>query len=414
MPDELDLLRNLGRDLAEPEEESVERARYLLEQRMNERRAGRRPRIRFAVVIAAVALLVGSGLGFGIASSLTPSGTAGVNVAGLGFIPADGWNVRQTGAFDESGAVRAVAANVPFAAEDASSGFPHATLRDLPPTGAVIVVRFSPRGDEGRDAAFKLQKLPLRVADAEAVDLPSALRIRAGIGGYNVAARVFFGRPPSPAMLAAVDAQLRRLVVAPSGITLSVHPRILSFSDRLNIFGSLSTGKGGEKVVVQFRACGVYPIQFRDVFETTTESGGGYSLGQMLNRGVSGVFRAVSGDSVSATIPVYHRAFVFVRPLKRGRFEVGVSTVMPFWRRQALLQRYSPGRGGWVTLRRLVLTEQLGGGGPAPPFQSVVWVTVLTEPFRPGVPKGTRLRAVLPLAQAKPCYLAGVSEPRRT
>ena len=30
------------------------------------------------------------------------------------------------------------------------------------------------------------------------------------------------------------------------------------------------------------------------------------------------------------------------------------------------------------------------------------------------VPKGTTLRAVLPLSQAKPCYLSGYSKPVRT
>ena len=89
-----------------------------------------------------------------------------------------------------------------------------------------------------------------------------------------------------------------------------------------------------------------------------------------------------------------------------------MSTVLPMWRRHVLLQRNVRGRG-WVTMRRLVLEEQLGGGGPAPPFQSVVRVSVVTAPFRPGVPKGTRLRAVFPIGQAKPCYLAGISQERR-
>jgi hypothetical protein len=421
VPDELDLLKSLGRGLAEPDEESVERARHLLEERTGSHvaRVGSRPRLRWWLVVAAVGLLIGSGLGFGIASSLTPSGTAGGNVVGLGFIPVEGWTVTQTGAIEQSGVARAVAANVPFDADDQSS-----SLRALPPTGAVIVARFSPRGDERRDASFGLRKLPLRIADAVPADLPSALsetslvslQIRGGVGGYNVAASVFFGGPPSPAMLGGVDEQLRRLVVAPSAITLSVHPRILSPNDRLSIFGSISSGKADQKVAVQFKACGVYPVQFRDVFETTTEPGGGYSLAhlQPVNLGVSGVFRAISGDSISAAVPVYQRAFVYLRPARGGRFEAGVSAVRPFWRSHVLLQRYERGRGGWVTLRRLVLTEQLGGGGPAPPFQSVVRVTVVTAPFRPAVPKGTRIRAVFPLAQAKPCYLAGISEPRRT
>ena len=70
---------------------------------------------------------------------------------------------------------------------------------------------------------------------------------------------------------------------------------------------------------------------------------------------------------------------------------------VPFWRRFVLLQRLERGRGVWITIRRLVLTEHPGE----------------TSPFRPGVPRGTRIRAVFPLSQAKPCYLAGVSQERR-
>jgi hypothetical protein len=37
-----------------------------------------------------------------------------------------------------------------------------------------------------------------------------------------------------------------------------------------------------------------------------------------------------------------------------------------------------------------------------------------TLPFRPRVPKGTLIRAVLPLSQARPCYLAGYGPLMRT
>ena len=41
-------------------------------------------------------------------------------------------------------------------------------------------------------------------------------------------------------------------------------------------------------------------------------------------------------------------------------------------------------------------------------------LTASTESFHPDVPKGTTLRAVLPLAAAKPCYLGGYSKLIRT
>jgi hypothetical protein len=188
--------------------------------------------------------------------------------------------------------------------------------------------------------------------------------------------------------------------VVSQSVTLVVQPPIVSTGDqRMTIFGAVDSGKAGEKVTIQFKACGLLPVRFRDAFETTTDAGGRFSLDELrpFNLGVSGVYRAVSGDDISAEIPVRQRAYVSLRPLGGGRFEVRAGGKVSFWRRFVLLQRFERARGVWITLRRVVLTEGHGS----------------SLPFRPRVPTGTRVRAVLPLSQAKPCYLAGVSQERR-
>jgi hypothetical protein len=290
-------------------------------------------------------------------------------------------------------------------------------LRELPAKGIVIVARFFPRGDPLRDARFPLRKLPLQVADAVRGDLPRSLsqtplvplRLRAATDGYNVDARIFVGSALTPKLLGAVDAQLRRLVLAPTRITLVVRPTVIRSLSQLAIFGSVANGRAGEKVTIQFRACGIVPLQFRDTFETTTNAGGGFSVDQRLmylGPRTSGVFRAVSGDSVSADALLRHQAPVTLRIRGGGRFQAAVLAVTPFWRRYVVLQRYERRRDIWVNVRRLVLSEQGNAGSSST-------VPFLTAPFRPPVPRGSRIRVVVPLSQAKPCYLAGVSEERR-
>jgi hypothetical protein len=188
---------------------------------------------------------------------------------------------------------------------------------------------------------------------------------------------------------------------APAQITLAVQPTIIrSTSDRMTIFGSVSGGDAGKKVTIQFKACGLQPLQFRDAFETTTRAGGGFSLEELrpFNLGVSGVYRAVSGGEVSTEIRVHQRAAVYMRRLSGGRFEVWVGAKVSVWRRFVLLQRFERRRGVWITMRRLILTE-------SPSY---------TAPFRSAVPKGTLIRAVFPLSQARPCYLAGYGPIFRT
>jgi hypothetical protein len=416
VPDELDQLKKLGRELGEPDDESVSRARALLERRIASSehvRLRRRLRLRWAALAATLALLIGSGLGFGVGSWVTPTGSARGNVVGLGFIPAEGWNVTQTGALAETGVARAVAANVAVESGYSGRGLPRATLRGLPPTGVVIVARFVPRGDVARDERFPMRTLPLRAADAVPVDLPrdlsrssvAGLRLRAGAGSYNVEARIFVRAQLTAASIAAVDSQLSRLVMAPKRVTLVVQPTVFTTTqERMTIFGSVDGAGSGKKVTIQFKACGLQPVMFRDAFEMTTEAGGRYALDGYLrpfNLGVSGVYRAVSGDDVSGELPVSQRAFVNMRPLNGGRFEVGVfGKTVSFWRRFVLLQRFERTRGAWVTVRRLLLTEEHG-------------LSKLTKPFRPGVRRGTQIRAVFPASQARPCYLPGVSQTLR-
>jgi hypothetical protein len=66
------------------------------------------------------------------------------------------------------------------------------------------------------------------------------------------------------------------------------------------------------------------------------------------------------------------------------------------------IQRFDTKTRRWVTVKRVLLTETAGSGA-----QSDIAST--TDQFRVDVPKGTTLRATLPLSEARPCYLAGYS-----
>jgi hypothetical protein len=193
---------------------------------------GRRPRVTPARAAAAVvlALLLGSALGFGVASSLTPSGSAADPAPGLGFLPERGWNVART-RFDASPERPsfAFAANVPFARLDLSlakrldfSGTTHYTLQTLRPGGIVLVASFSLRGvHEPSDESFPRRALPLRLRDAVSPLAPGGsggryghYELRAAVGEHNVIVNVYFGTPrPSRPQVIAAQRQLDRLVV---------------------------------------------------------------------------------------------------------------------------------------------------------------------------------------------------------
>lgn len=239
MDDELELLRKLGADAAEPDEASSARARALLQRRIDGARGGRRRwrpfHLRWGLAVAA-ALLLGSSFGFVLGTAETPSGTAANAPVGLGFLPERGWSVMQSArkATLAQEAI-AIAANVPLNPDDAADRLPYATMLNLPPNGIVILAGFTARGIELRDQHYLPRKLPLALRDA----VPGRLQLRprrplgqyrlqAGINGHNVDVTVYFGTPrPPSALVTAAQRQLDRLVVRPLRSTKHVEERAL-------------------------------------------------------------------------------------------------------------------------------------------------------------------------------------------
>jgi hypothetical protein len=224
--------------------------------------------------------------------------------------------------------------------------------------------------------------------------------LRAGVGGYNVEVSINFGSEPTAGMLSNAEAQIARVVVAPAAITIAVRPTIQGRAEPLVVSGSVTSGKKDETVTVQFKQCGLYPVQFRDHFEVKTEDGGGWSVATAVS--TNGVFRAVSGGETSNEVPVQKRADVRLAPAPPKRYEVQVVEQASFWRKRILIQRFDKRTRKWVVAKTLRL-ENSG----AAPGSVYVWST--TDEFAVPVPKGTTIRAVLPLAQAKPCHIGGYS-----
>jgi hypothetical protein len=320
----------------------------------------------------------------------------------------------QSGAVDTGTKGHAVAANVPLL--DAATGTPpYATLEALPRRGILIAASFGLRGDPSEDFQFPATSLPLRFEDAELVPaLPAGpilasvtqYRLRVGVGGSNVDARIYFGSDPTQRMIGAAQSQLERLVVASDRVTIAARPSVVGWNGRspstVTLFGSVDNGRAGESVEVQARDCG--QSFFRVVDGATTVEGGGWSTEYFP--GISTTVRAVWNGASSSQITVRHRAFASLRRLGPKLFEAGVSARASLWRRKMLIQRLDRKLGTWKTVRSVVLTHQ-EGGGPS------TFVSFSAE-FRTSVPEGTTLRAVLPASQARPCYLSGTSLPVRT
>lgn len=184
-----------------------------------------------------------------------------------------------------------------------------------------------------------------------------------------------------------------------AGVTLVARPTVGN-PGPVELSGFVDSGQADEIVDIFVKDCG--QGFFRGLTATRTRAGGGFSTTWFP--GISTSFRARWNDLWSAPVSVRFRAGVGLRKLKRGGlFEVSAGGKTSFWRKRVLIQQR---RGGaWKTVATIVLTEGWASGAGFAGSAAT---------FKPTVPKGSLIRAFLPLSQARPCYLAGVSDTVRT
>jgi hypothetical protein len=235
-------LRDARETLPAPDEQATQRARgRVLGSLRGKRRRTRALVLATAIVASVVALGITAG------SLNAPSVTAAREPAVLGFVPEPGWFALQSPppAIEGQQTV-AVAANVPFAADDVEnglvepSGLPYSTLLTLPPNGIVIVATMTPEtiphvAPVRTSPDYPRVNLPLRLRDALPVlrwgaqvrpDQPTAqYHLPVHLRGYNVDVVVYFGMPnPSEELLREAQQQLSGFVVRSEGVDARSRP----------------------------------------------------------------------------------------------------------------------------------------------------------------------------------------------
>jgi len=225
------MLRDAREALPEPGDDATQRVRGRSVSTVRRRR--RRARI---IVLVGAMLVAAVALGVTAGSLNAPTGTAAREPAVIGFVPEQGWFALQSPPPAVPGQqTAAVAANVPFAADDVvhglvePSGLPYSTLLSLTPRGIVLVATMTPETSPHiapipTNPIYPKAELPLRVRDGVPwaqwgaqvrPDQPLAqYQLRASIRDYNVDVFVYFGTSrPSKRQLDEAQRQLEGLVV---------------------------------------------------------------------------------------------------------------------------------------------------------------------------------------------------------
>jgi hypothetical protein len=188
------------------------------------------------------------------------------------------------------------------------------------------------------------------------------------------------------------------------GVSIAARPATAPSFGPITLFGAIASPAANESVTVEVRECGLQSYGYRGVLSVHTETGGRWTT--EYYPGITASLRATWNNQTSPAITVKQAARLLIRrvPAKRNTFEISVSGKLGFWHRRVLFQQRVGSR--WKTIKNVLLTEQGGVG-----TQGIIWTSAR---FKASVPRGKLVRAVLPASQAKPCYLAGASQPMRT
>jgi hypothetical protein len=186
----------------------------------------------------------------------------------------------------------------------------------------------------------------------------------------------------------ALDAQQER-------VTIFARPTVVGWAESAQLFGTARGAGAGEIVAIEVRECG--SSSFRAYAEAHAASGGGWVM--PVGTAVTSTFRARFRSAVSPTVTIRQAARISLARKRAGRaFVVAAISKRSLWRKTVEIQRRSGGR--WRTVKTVRLTVSVSSTGT---------VSASEATFRLAVPRGAQLRAVLPRAQARPCYVESVS-----
>ena len=183
-------------------------------------------------------------------------------------------------------------------------------------------------------------------------------------------------------------------------VTIFARPTVIGWAESALLYGTAPGASHDDVVTIQVRECGT--TSFRTFVEVHPNAGGGWST--PAGSAITATYRALWNRRTSSAVTIRQRANVALERRRSGNgFVVSVSCKRSFGRKSVLIQR-RPG-GSWRNVRRVVLTDSVRSTGT---------VSVSQARFGLAVPKGTVLRAFLPAAQARPCYVASISRTVRT
>jgi hypothetical protein len=185
---------------------------------------------------------------------------------------------------------------------------------------------------------------------------------------------------------------------APVTVTLIVSAPIVDYGKQVTLSGALSTQKANQSIAIQATECG--STQAIKAATVKTAANGAYTT--PATPAVATSYQATFKNAAkSPGLAVTVRPILQLTRLARGSFTAKVTVGRSLKGKAVLFQRYAKLRKRWVQVKRVVLATE--APGPAKP------TVIDSASFRAKGVRKARVRLLISVTQAAPCYLSATS-----
>lgn len=191
----------------------------------------------------------------------------------------------------------------------------------------------------------------------------------------------------------AFNTKKRGTVVVRTGVSIAAAPALAAYGSTTTLSGFVSSGSGGEPIVVDGMQCGL--TTFARVASVTSAANGAWR--SSAKPVVNTVYQATWKNAKSVQLAAKVAPQLSFRRTRAHRFAVTVTAAQGFVGKFVVVQRYYPGKRIWKRLKRVRLSKIRPGVAPT---------LVSSVSFGASVPRRSRLRVLLTQDQVGTCYAA--------
>jgi hypothetical protein len=184
---------------------------------------------------------------------------------------------------------------------------------------------------------------------------------------------------------------------ATSTLTLTANPTTVTYGKTTVLTGQLTPAQANQNIAIQAAICPTNTTFKRSTAVKTASTG---AFTATVTPTAMTTYKATLHQTESPAVVVKVKPVVALKRVARGSYSVSVTAAASLVGKSLTIQRYSTLRHRWLRVKKVALTTMTNGTKP----------TVITSAtFKSKLKRRTRVRALLPLAQAQPCYVGATS-----